>query len=320
MRGRATTLGLVLAGAVAATLASAAPSGGSGQAAPAELVFVRWSDRTSTATSEIYRIREDGSRLRRLTRNRFSDASPVWSPDGKRILFVSNRDGDDELFVMDADGRNVKQLTRNRSSDLTPQWSPDGRTIAFASDRARRNEHEIWTMRADGSRAKRLLSTANHPRWQDFQFSPAWSADGSRLVFSMTFADGNPELYAVRADGKGLKRLTFTGGSTEELGDDAMPDWSAEGRRIVFVSNRESRSSDVWTMNADGSRQRPVLRRPASDDWHPDLSPDGRRIAFAELALRTGAQSVWLMNVDGSGARRITGGAEPDFRPIEEEN
>jgi TolB protein len=275
------------------------------------LVFVRGEG----ATAELYTVRADGSGLRRLTRNRAADYSPTWSPDGGRVLFASNRDGDDELFVVRASDGNVRQLTRNRRLDLTPQWSPDGRWIAFASDRGRPGEPEIWLMRPDGSGARRLVRTGNHPGWQDLQYSPTWSPDSRRLVFTMTAADSNPELFVVGVDGRGLKRLTRTRGSVDVFGDDTMPDWAPDGGTVVFVSNREQRSSDLWTMNADGTRQRPIARRHAADDWNPRFSPDGRTIAFTERDLPAGKPYVILVNGDGSGRRRIVAGAEPDWKP-----
>lgn len=307
MRGPSALASLAGAAVAAALLLSGAAGA---PRPPEELAFVRGEG----AASEIYVVRDDGSGLRRLTRNRVPDSSPIWSPDGRRILFVSSRDGDDELFVMDASGANVRRLTRNRRADLTPQWSPDGRWIAFASDRGRPGQPEIWIMRADGRSARRLVETADHS-WQDLQFSPVWSPDGRRLIFSMAAADSNPELFSAGADGRRLARLTRTRGGSDVFGDDTMPDWSADGRLVVFVSNREQRSSDLWLMRADGSSQQPLARRPASDDWNPRFSPDGSRLAFTERSLSGGAAWVRLVNRDGSGSRRLVAGFEPDWRP-----
>lgn len=301
-------IALLLATLGVSALALTAPAT-SAPEEPRQLAFVRGEG----AAAELYVVREDGKGLRRLTRNRAADYAPVWSPDGTKLLFGSYRDGDDELYVMDADGRNVRQLTRNGAADLTAQWSPDGRFIAFTSDRARRGEHEIHVMRADGTGVRRLIRTTNHPHWQDSQFSPTWSPDGKRILFSMTATDGNPELYVVGANGKGLKRLTFTRGSTEELGDDTMPHWSPSDR-IVFVSNREGQS-DLWTLRADGTGQRPVARRTKTDDWNPRLSPDGARIAFTQYVIGSNDRSVWTIGADGRGAKRLVAGFEPDWRP-----
>ena len=167
-------------------------------------------------------------------------------------------------------------------------------------------------MRADGTGARRLVVTRNHRGFQDAQFSPTWSPDGRRVLFSMTVAEGNPELFVVGVNGRGLKRLTFPRGSAEVFGDDTMPEWSPDDGTVLFVSNRERRSSDLWAMNADGSRQRPVVRR-AYDDWHPRLSRDGVKLAFTQL-LPNGRHWVWVMSADGSAPRRVTAGAEADWR------
>lgn len=294
----------------ALALLSAASAATSVPAKPRELAFVRG----EAAATEIYVIRENGTGLRRLTNNRAADYSPIWSPDGKQLLFASNRDGDDELFVMDASGTNVRQLTRNRSLDLTPQWSPDGRMIAFASDRGRPGEPEIWVMRADGSGARRLITSTNHP-WQDRQYSPTWSPDGRRMIFTMAATAENPELYVVGVDGRGLRRLTRTGGTLDQPADDTMPDWSADGRRVVFVSNRGKTTSDIWTMSGTGSGQRPLSRRVASDDWNPRLAADGTMIAYTEHTLPGGPVSLALMRVDGTFVKRLARGSEPDWRP-----
>ena len=301
----------ILGAAVGCVVAVHVPAAAAPAAAPVrELAFVRG----EASSSDVYVLREDGTGIRRLTRARGADYSPIWSPDGARILFVSSRDGDDELFVMDARGRAVRQLTRNTRLDLTPQWSPDGRLIAFASDRGRPGQPEIWVMRSDGSNARRLVKTVDHPGWQDLQYSPVWSPDGKRLIFSMAAADSNPELYVAGVDGKGLRRLTRTRGGADVFGDDTMPDWSSDGATVLFVSNREQRSSDIWAMAPNGTAQKPVVRRPRTDDWNPRLSPDGRTIAFTERTASGGA-SVWTMRRDGSGAKRLVTGAEPSWRP-----
>lgn len=147
---------------------------------------------------------------------------------------------------------------------------------------------DIWTIRGDGTGARLLLRNG---------YAPAWSPDGSRLAF-VSRRSGDEEIYVARADGSRPQRLT----------DDGMPDFSPDGKRIVFTSNRD-RNGEVYVMSADGSKQRRVTRK-AGDDFSPRFSPDGRRIAFTALP-----NSVFVVNADGAGLRRLTAGTDPDWRP-----
>ena len=290
---------LALAGAAAA---------GVRQADPPDIAFV--SDRDGDP--EIYTIRADGKGLRKLTDNRFGDYNPAWSPDGTRIAFASNRHGNEELYVMDADGRNVKRLTRNAASDLSPAWSPDGRRIAFVR-RSAAGGGEIFVMNADGTGTPRRIS----PRAvrDHGSYSPDWSADasGERIVFSSgALTPENAELYVVRPNGTGLKRLTFTKGDVETLGDDGFPAWSPDGRRIAFTSNR-TQDNEIWVMRADGKGQRRLAGFAGRDDLFPTWSQDGGRLAFSSRDA-LGKSLIHLVGADGKGLKRLTAGDEPDWR------
>lgn len=265
---------------VAVTLLAPAPSGG-GTRAP-ELAFVR--------SGHVWTIGADGKRARILIRNAYA---PSWSPDGSRLAFVSSRSGDEELYVARANGTGVTRLTRLPGPDLSPAWSSDGSRIAWSHDRA------IWTMNADGSNKRRVVARAK--QWHE-HVTPTWH--GSRIVYASTrVSQFNTELFAVPA-----KRLTFTKGGDTVLGDDSMPDFSPDGTRIAFTSNRDQQG-EIYVMKPDGSGQRRLTRR-AGDDWEPDFSPDGKRIAFWQLP-----GTVWLMNADGSGLKRLVAGTQPDWRP-----
>jgi TolB protein len=108
--------------------------------------------------SDIYVMNADGSGKRNLTHDALQNAEPVWSPDGRRIAFVSRRDGKAEIYVMNADGSGKRNLTRNPAKDVRPSWSPDGRKIAFVSDRDGRPEAHV--MNADGSGQRNLTRAA----------------------------------------------------------------------------------------------------------------------------------------------------------------
>jgi len=265
----------------AASLLVPAPSGG-GTPVP-ELAFAHG--------GKIWIVGADGKRARLLLRNAYS---PAWSPDGSRLAFVSRRSGDEEIYVAGADGSGVKRLTRNAGPDLSPAWSTDGRRLAFS------REAEIWTMNASGSVQRRLVRKTQI--WHEHH-SPTWHR--SQIVYSSNrVSNFNPELFAVPA-----KRLTFTKGSDGVLGDDGMPDYSADGKQIVFTSNRDQQA-EIYVMNSDGSGQKRLTRRPG-DDWAPDFSPDGKQIAFTQLP-----GAIWVMNADGTGLRKLTTGVDADWRPV----
>jgi TolB protein len=204
-----------------------------------------------------YLARADGGALQRLTDNRAEDRFPVWSPDGSRIAFVSDRGGDEDVWVMRADGSGARVLTRDRAAggrpgpaDGAPAWSPDGARIAFTSDRGG-GAPEIHVMRADGGARRRLTRTA--PTVTDT--TPAWSPDGRLIAFgSDRVGLFNTEIYVMDADGGDQRRLTRRPGS-----DDLLPRFSPDGLRIVFSASGRA-GERVVVMGADGSRPRAVLQ------------------------------------------------------------
>ena len=217
-------------------------------------------------------VSSGGSDQTRLTDNPADDLSPVWSPDGSRIAFHSNRDGNFEIYVMpapgpqaqvSADGSNAVNLTGNPADDWGPAWSPDGSRIAFYSDRDGR--HEIYVMNADGSGQTNL--TIN-PATEGY---PAWSPDGSRIAFNSD-RDGQDDIYVID--------VAVPGGSAGDHGEtlltynltiDYYPVWSPDGRRIAFVSDRDG-NLEIYVMNADGTGLTRLTDNPAND-LYPAWSP-----------------------------------------------
>ncbi|HYE86876.1 MAG TPA: hypothetical protein VEA16_11010, partial [Vicinamibacterales bacterium] len=237
---------------------------------------------------------------------------PNWSPDGRRIVYQSNRSGNSEIYVMNADGTGVLRLTDHQAVDENPAWSPDGRRIAFRSYRD--GNAEIYTMAPDGSGLRNLT---NHPA---DDIHPYWSPDGSRIVFNSTRApiDGKPVLtiFSMRSDGSDVRQISRDG--FEETYAQLSPDAS----RIVLRRRLEEETpgwernpgnSEIYVMNADGSNARRLTHHPGFDGW-PSWSPDGAWIAYA--AEGAGDFQVALIRPDGSGFTVLTNGPGSFTKPI----
>ena len=219
------------------------------------------------------------------------------TPSNGRIAFVSNRDGDTDIYVMDADGTDVTNLTNNSTaSEDSPAWSPNGKKIAFSSNRD--GNFEIYVMNADGSNQTRLTTNSA------VDGAASWSPDGTRLVFHSN-RDGNFEIYTMNADGSGQTRLTNIAGS------DLAPGYSRDGSKIVFNTDR-SGNTEVYIMNADGSGQTNLTNNAAADQLAV-FSPDDTRIAFQ--TLRDGNIEVYLMDRDGMDPYNLTNNASADSAP-----
>ncbi|HEX7049665.1 MAG TPA: LpqB family beta-propeller domain-containing protein [Longimicrobiales bacterium] len=238
-----------------------------------------------------------------------SDEVVVSVPD--QIMFIGNRDGNYEIYVMNVDGSGLENLTNDPATDYYPVWSPDGTKIAFVSDRD--GNVEIYVMNADGSGQTNLTK---HTGGDGF---PVWSPDGSRIAF-VSQRDGNKEIYVMNVDGSGQTNLT------NDPATDAEAAWSPDGTKIAFVSDRDG-NVEIYVMNADGSGLTNLTNDPAMNanpafNAAPAWSPDGTKIAFlSDRGTRVpgGSVDIHVMNADGSGVVNITNhsgnGFEPSWRP-----
>ena len=214
-------------------------------------------------------------------------AAEALEPDKGLIAFVSEYDGDLEIYVMNTDGSGQINLTNHPDNDWGPSWSPDGQHIAFVS--IRDGDREIYVMNADGSGQTNLT---NHPADDRI---PSWSPDGNRIAF-VSDRSGNYDIWVMNADGSDPARLT------EDQATDENPCWSPDGTRIAFSSKRDG-NQQVYVMNADGTEET-NLSANSEEDWLPYWSPDGRRIVFG--SYRDGNNEVYVMNADGSHQDNLT--------------
>jgi len=270
----------------------------------------------------------------------------VPSVASTQIAFISSRSGNKEVWVMDYDGANQHQLTSLRTISLTPRWSPDASRIAFTC-------YQPYTV--PGTRTS--LSTAqicmysmdagklvSFPRFPGTNSAPAWSPDGSQIMFSSSM-NSTPDLYVMPIAGGKPTRLTYSG-----IGGATSPAWNPKtGQTVVFVSDRGG-IPKLYSMNADGTNvnlldlpdkgyvidpawspngqvlafswRRPdgnydiyvmdptsqqiilITRDAGARNERPRWAPDVRHIVFE--STRSGTRQIWTMLADGSQAKQLT--------------
>lgn len=278
-----------------------------------QLAFVSERD----GNSEIYSIDPDGTGLLRLTNNDAHDRDPAWSPDGKRIAFVSNRNVGlniyvSDVYVMDADGLNVVRLTVG-GMNSAPAWSPDGTRIAFAG--VKDGQGGIFVMSL-GDLAN--VRNVGHPR--GYHADPAWSPDGTKIAFTSDWLayDFVYDLYVAKADGSGITTLLqgpFLDGPLTYYFQAA---WSPDGRQIAVVVCAYAwancyPSSSIAVGNADGSGLKTLVG--TSGLARPAWSPDGSSIAYSSQDCPGCVASLRYVGVGGGASGLIfPNGHSPSWR------
>ena len=213
-----------------------------------------------------------------------------------RIAYVSDENGNFDIYVANIDGSDRLQLTESWFGDWRPVWSPDGSRIVFHSRRD--GNWEIYIMAANG---ENKVNISNNSADDSF---PNWSPDGTRVVFHSN-RGGNFDIYVVNADGENAVQLTDDG--SDEYG----PSWSPDGSTILFTRQLPG-GREIFAMNADGSEVR-QLTDAEGGSFFPTWSADGSQILFH--TDRDGNYEIYMMRADGTELKRLTNNDVNDFFP-----
>ena len=212
-----------------------------------------------------------------------------------RIAFVSNLSGTYQLYTINPDGSGMTQITNlppTVNALWFPDFSPDGRQIVFSHDMT--GALEMYLINSDGTG----LTQITHDGLVDL--FARWSPDGQRFVFmSASLKNGAGVITTMRTNGSDRVVLT------DDIPYDSLqPEYTPDGKQIVFTSQAGGLISALWIMDADGSHKR-RLTDPPLEAGGPAISPDGKRLAFYTGQDTPKPADVWVMNVDGSGRQRL---------------
>ncbi|MDE2636703.1 MAG: DPP IV N-terminal domain-containing protein [Chloroflexota bacterium] len=218
----------------------------------------------------------------------------------EKIAFTSDRDGNNEIYIMDSDGANAVNLTNHPSSDRHPAWSPDGKSIAFASRRDD-NIFDIYLMNVETRAVSRLTNQGSNT-------GPAWSPDGARIAF-VSDRFGDKDVMVMYADGSRQIQLTV------DVHVDDQPTWSPDGSAIAYVSNIDGQRN-IYVMSSTDGSEILTLTGDESDNFQPSWLYSSTHNKLLFTSTRNGSQDIFVIDpTTGENLRQITGDPSDERQP-----
>lgn len=217
----------------------------------------------------------------------------------EKILFISNRDGDQEVYLMNTASGAVSQLTNNSYDDFEASWSPDGKQVLFTARPG--GNPDIYVINADGSGLKRLT---DHP---GLDSSPQWSPDGKKIAF-ISDRDRHTNVYVMSSDGADVINISKT--ETAAM----RPLWSPDGTVVAFAHTNSPKRKNIMLALPDGSKRWRLTDNQKSNDFDMAWSPDGSKIAFA--SERNRPINIYVIDRDGNNEKKLTDTQWIDASPV----
>lgn len=247
--------------------------------------------KSGDGASDIWMVDSDGRNLRRVTRDTTIVYSPAFSPDGRRMMYVSYAGGEPAVYEKDLRSGEVRTVSDVPGVDLTPAYRPDGRRVMVA--RSSEDGVEVFELETDPfCCARRVTYTSPGDA-----LNPSYAPEGDRFTYEATPL-GEQQVYVQRVEGGGtgvISRYIYG-----ERGSAASPDWSPDGDRIVYQAWIDG-TWQIVTVNPDGSDRRVLTSEGTNEE--PSWAPDGRHVVFR--STRKGYQALWVVDTVTGSFRRL---------------
>ena len=246
-----------------------------------------------------------------LTKNKWLDFNPAISNDGSKLAFVSDRDGNREIYALDLiwmdgytqwEGRNLTNITQTAGHDWTPKFSPTNEKIVFTTYFPATDNYDVFIMNADGSDKQNLTNSTYYEK------HPQFSPDGSFIIFQ-AWRKGKMEIFFSNLLDGNIINLTRNTAS-----HDIIPQgnaFSPDEQEIIFTSERDG-NRNIYIMNTDGTNQIQLTDH-SSADYEPVYSPDGLSIIFT--SERDGNKEIYIMNNNGLNLKNLSNNPADDWNP-----
>jgi len=250
---------------------------------------ITFASKGRSSSKRIMAMDFDGHKAYSVSRNRYVNILPAFSPDGSKIAYTSYMRDNPDLYVASSGGGRPKRISKRYGMNTGATWSPDGSKIALTLSKD--GNPEIYIISAKSGKIIKRITKNRH-----IDTSPSWSPDGKELAF-VSDRQGSPQIFVVSASGGSPKKVSKNGNYN------TTPQWSpASGQRRLVYTTSDGGAFDIVTLDLENGKMKRITMNEGNNE-EPSFAPNGRAVAFA--SSRKGGSGIYIANADGTGDAKL---------------